>query len=322
MTPTRYWEDFKRYYHWAEQLELRNRGLPYDNVVADPLMLTVPIYDTVHRRYAGFSKVLEHLHGRRPKSKSPIPYQGGYDFPTATWHYVHLVHRITGSAASFEPDHGYRNTIVLEMADRGDLKDMVNFVHYVGNSDRPIFTSLGNQIPPFNKPTSPLFKLGGIEYLCTFAPKLAVDYDRWLNDQSDRVGIQRAVDWVLDWQTRHGLKRYAFVLTAFVMDTAEYMPVYVNPRSHCYYGKNCLEALDLMFEHTGRGKYDEIMERIGHEFPGSTYYDLEDVSCDAIRYWENFVPKSYRKESRERLLNQSMIQDHPNRFGYGWSPLE
>lgn len=299
---------------------------------SDNLMLNVPIYDTVNRRYAGFSKVLEHLHDRRPKHLAQTKgfnYSGSYDFHPITWHYLSLVHRMTGSGASFEPDHGYRNTIVFDLAEAGNISDMVKLIRANESSlkPRPIFTSKGNQIPSFNKPTNG-YRLGGTQYLCEFAPRLATDYYRWLVDTVEArggkpVGIRDAVDWTLDWQTRNGMRRFAFVLTAFVMDTAEYFPEWVDPTSHCYYGKNALEAMDLLFVNVGKKStyYDQLIEHFMADF-GGTSFDIEDVTCDYVRYVENFVPKAYRKLEPGMILNSSMIQDHPKKFGYGWNPLE
>jgi len=329
---TPYYFDLVDYYKKALNLQRRNLGLSFAPV-DDDLMNAVSIYDTVNRRYAGFSKVLEDLHyGPEPIKYRQALTKKAYSFSHVQWQYIHLVHRITGSGASFEKDHGYRNTIVFEVADaieQGGIDLAKEVVLKWDHKGKAMFTSIGNQIPPFNKPTPP-FTRGGIEYLVNFAPRIANDYASWLVDQAragNYVGIREAVDYVLDLQSKLGLKRYAFVLTAFVMDSAEYFPYLVDPSSHCYYGKNCTECLDLIGDIDGKKEigYDLIMEslcadceEVQAQFvadrkaagqptpellapvvdvpirPGSSKlarpYDVEDVACDYIRFIENYVP--------------------------------
>jgi hypothetical protein len=329
---TAYYFDFIEYYRRALELQRRNLGLSFEPI-NDDLMNAVTIYDTVNRRYAGFSKVLEDLHyGPEPIKYRQARSKKAYTFTHAEWQYVHLVHRITGSGASFEKDHGYRNTIMFEIADaieQGGIDLAKEVVLRWDREGKAMFTSIGNQIPPFNKPTPP-FTRGGIEYLVNYAPRIAHAYASWLVDQAragKKVGIRDAVDYVLDLQSSLGLKRYAFVLTAFVMDSAEYFPYLVDPESHCYYGKNCIESLELCGDIDGKKElgYDLIMESMCADceeiqakfvadrkaagqptpetlplvadvpvktsaFKAARPYDVEDVACDYVRYIENYVP--------------------------------
>jgi len=97
------------------------------------------------------------------------------------------------------------------------------------------------------------------------------------------------------------MKRWAFVTTAFAMDIAEYMPQLVDPMSHANYGKNALEAMDLLFEREGERKaefYDAVMHRCCQEMrrpngEPSQPMSMEDVLCDYIRYIRRYVPKGY-----------------------------
>ena len=356
---TQYYADFIEYYKKAIQLQRRNLGLSFEPI-DDDLMNAVTIYDTVNRRYAGFSKVLEDLHyGPEPIKYREARTKKAYSFDHAQWQFIHLVHRITGSGASFEKDHGYRNTIVFELADALELGGFDLAKEVVRKWDREskaIFTSIGNQIPPFNKPNPP-YTRGGIEYLCEHADKIAISYAAWLESQAKstnrlgQVGIREAVDYVLDLQSSMGLKRYAFVLTAFVMDTAEYFPYLVDPASHCYYGKNCQECLDLVGEIDGRKEigYDLIMESMCNDVEGfasqfvhdrkllgqptpdilplvanvnrtepalsARPYDVEDVACDYIRFIENHIPDnklgSYRHLDPKKVFHNSLVKNHP-----------
>lgn len=287
---TPYFFDFTEYYKRAMTLNLRNIGkLPADTLTGDPLQDNVTIYDTVWRRYAGFSKVLEQLwYG--PESWTPIKSDIAYKriLSIEDWLYVCLVHRLTGSGASFEKDHGYRNTLLIEMVE--NRYGLGNWTKFIKEYDKPFFTSKGNQIPPFNKPTDGWDK-GGRQFIVNDAPILVNYMVHKMKNRARPLTIQEGVDIVLDWMTENGFKRYKFVLTAWVMDIAEYYPGYVDQNSHCYMGKNAYRAIDLMFDCPHK-VYDQHLDYLC-EIYNNKPYNIEDVLCDAIRYWNNYIPKNY-----------------------------
>lgn len=305
LTPKPHFVEAVDYWRRARLLQEMNLGLIPRKKVGDALQEAIPIYDTVERRYAGFSNVLEQLrYGvKAPKYKKNA--ERGYDYPkfcgdAEAFLYVCLVHRICGSGASFEHDHGWRNTIVPEMAGLVTIPQMAAFV---GAHRGPIFTSIGNQIPPFNKITNPsLYRNAGQEYLCETAPTLVRTLYTWLNeneafDGSGPVGIQVAVDKALEIQRRLGCKQFKFVLTAWVMDIAEYFPNLVNPDSDCYHGKNAQEAMELCFDWRayphGKQQFYDAATRAFANITGTHPMDVEDASpgCDLVRWVENYVPK-------------------------------
>src|SRR3990167_2136835 len=310
--PTRYLEDFERYYKKAKQLQEANLS-GVKNPVGDLLMDQIPIYDTVNRCYAGFSNVPQQLwYG----SKNPKKHQRREEFDRLAnlwreqeWFYVLLVHRVTGSGASFSHDHGFRNVIcpTICAARLNTIQEMVDFIKW---HKQPIFTSIGNQIPPFPRPTH-LYEQGGKYYLCEMAPGLVYHILTWLSKKEEPVGVKDCVDEILRWQVSKGLKRYAFVLTAWAMDLGEYFPKYVNRQSHCYYGKNAQETLNLIFSDGKKNNFDQKVDWLCERLRATKPYDMEDVLCDAIRYWENYVPKGYNHIPNERLENNSLIKDHP-----------
>lgn len=308
---TPYYFDFVLYYERARALNLRNIGqLPRDTICGDELQDNVTIYDTVWRRYAGFSKVLEQLY-YGPESwtqrKSKIAYRDKLDL--YEWLYVCLVHRLTGSGASFEDDHGYRNTAVIEMVETRE--GMTQYRAFLGAYDKPMFTSIGNQIPPFNKPTKWGYDKGGREFLCEHAADLSFYIADLLTDYHEGLyGIQTMVDFVLDWMTNHGFKRYKFVLTCWVMDMAEYYPEHVDRDSHCYMGKNAYRSLDLMYNHPGISKkefYDIAMDDLCKTLDNAPF-NMEDVLCDVVRYWQNYIPKNYENYYEGNLRTVEKIK--------------
>ena len=316
---TRYFKDFEDYYVRASILNRRNAKLLSENTqTEDDLQNVIPIYDTVWRSWAGFSKMLEDawkgpigIHAG--KKKLPRPYKDLLDLEA--WLYVFLVHRITGSGASFERDHGYRNTVLvplfnnidqLNLFDNFDTNEVNTMADFVFNymKGAPIFTSIGNQIPPFNKPKAP-YSRGGEMYLHLEAPKFVNKLSEYLTSAPKQVGIKKMTDWILDWHKSNGMKQYNFVLSAFAMDIAEYFPEYVDQQSHVYLGKNAEASLEYIFRKTGKGSKDlfqdhcmEQLMKFAETDPAgpNTPYSIEDVLCDFIRYVKNYIPKQYARE--------------------------
>ena len=331
LKPTPYFVEAYHYWGRAKFLQDRNLGLRLKSAKSGcDLQDHIPIYDTVQRRYAGFSNVLEQLKygDKAPKFRSNL--ERGFHFPefnggAKAWLYVCLAHRITGSGASFEFDHGWRNTIVPEMAtatsgwrsDNQRIQKMAAWIHE--NQHRKMFTSIGNQIPPFNKIQDPsTFRLAGIEYLSIIAPKLVDKVWNWF-DERDKLklgtaGIKVAVDKILGFQRDLGCRQFKFVLTAWVMDMAEYVPYFVEPNSDCYHGKNAQEALSVCFTPLSKIPAQEFFDRGTRLFCDvtNTYpMDVEDATpgCDLIRWLENYVPrKGFEYVVRHKIFNNSTLR--------------
>lgn len=302
LKPTPYFFEALPYWDRASKLQDANlAGLKTE--CGDDLQDHIPIYDTVQRRYAGFSNVLEQLfygkaapkyeRNKRAGRATEAPFSGSF----ADWLYICLVHRVTGSGASFESDHGWRNTIVPEMASLGSIDKMKQFTLL---HPGPMFTSIGNQIPAFNKKTMIQARTAGQEYLFEIGPKIVDDTLRWLeNKRKERgkaAGITETVDFTLDRQTHYGVKRFAFVLTAWVMDIAQYEPHLVDPNSDCYHGANAIKSLTACFEPmkgVTKSEFFNLGTRFFSDITGTFPMDVEDVSpgCDLIRWLENYVPK-------------------------------
>ena len=309
MQRTEFYHDFLEYHYKAEILQNRNIGKEHQKVdVNDPLMMHVHIYDCVERRYAGFSNALEDLHGKRlPKEIKKLP---EYKFDLYTWNFIHLFHRFTGSGASFESDHGYRNSHVGRLAEIGDVDKMVE--HIVSNKE-PMVTSIGNQPPSLKNEDPEKYRLAQQYYFDNFARDFIKDYTDYISEGSIK-SIKEAVDWCLDWHSDKGFKRWKFVMTAFVMDNAEYNSNLVDPKSHCYYGKNAISSMSLMYKrgsHSPRGRkeWEEQMMDDLVKATNNKPYNLEDVLCDYIRYIEEYIPANdYDHLSEKDKKNNSLLK--------------
>ena len=332
MLKTAFFHDFAEYYKKAETLERKNTyELPPTTMVNDPLMDSVTIYDTVHRRQAGFSKALQDLWGKRRPSNLARFADYSQKLDSLTFHFLHLFHRFTGSGASFQPtllpdgslnpkEHGYCNSLVGELASiAASKKDTAfdNMKSLIVSNTRPMVTSVGNQPPSLKNGDPSKYRLAMQYYFDNFATKFVIDYVVHLvNREYERnqpMGIKEAVDFSCEWHKERGFKQWHFVLTAFVMDTAEYYPELVDPKSHCYYGANCIRGFDLMFlkEPSDPRKKDQWYESCMSELCKAVNglpYDVEDVVCDVIRYWVEHVPKGYSHLTPEQTKNNSTLK--------------
>lgn len=333
LKPTPYFDDFTIYYDKAAILQEYNISSPTGRDpsdpayhVGDPLMDYVTIYDCVERRYAGFSNALQQIwYG----SKNPKRWQIRREFDglhsvytPVEWLFLFLIHRLTGSGASFSHDHGFRNSIIADTALKCEQAgEMKRYVLDEMENKRAIFTSIGNQIPAFPKvPSHYQFKSQGRYYISEFVPQLVMDMLDWLTASNQRKTVAEAADWACQWNVEHGAKRFVFVLTAWVMDIAEYFPLWVDPNSHVHYGANAIESLNLLFDYSSfkrsEHKYNAAMEVISEHCrtpftnePGRPY-SLEDVLCDYVRYIECYVPKGYEHLDLWQVTNASTVR-HP-----------
>ena len=305
LQPSIYFLEAVAYHHRAKILQDRNLGLlPADTMSGCPLQDSVHIYDTVSRWAAGFSNAPQEmfLGDKNPKHQWNIKHgyaTPGYreKFSDPEWFYIFLIHRICGSGASFAfiddsklPPHGWYNTPIPYLCKTADGVESIRSL--IKNFEGPMFSSIGNQIPPFNKP-GPTYTQGGREYLVEVAPRLAFEFFNWLVDQPKAVGIQVAVDWCLNWHTKNGLKRFKFVLTAWVMDIAEYFAELVDSNSNCYHGANATAALELVFKpvkRMGKQEFYDTGTRLFCDLFGTRPMDVEDAApgCDLMRAF--FVP--------------------------------
>lgn len=336
-----YYYDFLDYYKKAKTVQdnCNLGGQPYVGSCGDDLIENVHIYDTVERQHAGFQNMLQDLWFG---SKAPKYYKWdeehqarnqSYDdqhkfWTRREWLWIFMFHRITGSGASFEADHGYRNSVIPHLAKLQTCEEMAQWVQ--NNDDIPMFTSIGNQIPMF--PSKRLwadlnksgfeYKTPGKLWLVECMTDLVDDtwqfVDQIRHEEQRKVNIRELVDFMCEWNRERGMKRFHFQFTATAADLADYYQDMVEPLSHMYYGKNAKESMDMFAEKLGRYKkdlyYDYVMEAAVRDTGGAPR-DLEDVMCDYIRFVENYIPdskqKTYEHLDRTKIWNTSSITNHP-----------
>lgn len=329
MIKTEFFKDFCNYYEKASHLQTRNLGKYIGMAINDPLMESVTIYDTVNRRHAGFSKILEDIHGVRVRKDLQRLQDCTQMISSKEFHFFHLMHRFSGSGASFQPtflqdgsrnpkEHGYHNSLIPKLIQVMAMDSIEGVRAAIVRNTDPMVTSVGNQPPSLKNADPAKYRLAQQYYFDQVAESFVTDYLTFLmnkeHETNKPTGIKEAVDFSCGWHKDRGFKQWHFVMTAFVMDTAEYYPELVDPSSHCYYGANCIRAFDLMFvcENGAKRKYkadwyEDCMTELCKAVQGLPY-DVEDVCCDYIRYVNEHIPKGYDHLTAEQRRNNSTLK--------------
>jgi hypothetical protein len=331
LQPTIYFFEAMAYHERATVLQQINLGQTTEfEKSTDDLQDNVKIYDTVTRWCAGFSNAPQEMwYGKdNPKHSWNVLHnlpstEEGYrhKFNARTWFYLLYIHRVAGSGASFSlpgdrfPAHGWYNTPLPMLCEKAT--NFPDVQRLLTEHKGPLFSSIGNQIPSFNKLINKdMFRNGGHEYLVQGAPDLTDLVYNWLVRQLAPVTIQQAVDKALEIQSSLGYKKYKFVITAWIMDIAEYFPQFVFPDSNCYHGKNAIEAMELVFKPIGKKNKQNFYDTATRFFADvfrTRPMDVEDCApgCDAIRYFEQYIkPGAYLHVDRTKVFNKCFIK-HP-----------
>ena len=308
-----YYQDYLRYMQNAYLLEQAKCGHTSRVSTGDYLQDNVDVYDVTDRRYAGINDVLNDLWYAddpvgNPKirlrdtwmAQGRVPYIASYKaqliqyrslhtrWSMREWLYVFLVHRITGSAASYIDDHGYRNTIIPELATFDTVEAMTKFI---GEYTSTMFTSIGCQIPGFPKlPEGCVWKKQSLYYLCDLAPQLIDDLIVFLNRRCI-LDIRDVLSFCAQWNKDRGFNAFWFQYSLFACDISDYYPNLVDPNSHVHYGTNSVKTLKLFGP---KKQWDSIVRQIQMDLPFDVLpKGIENSLCDYWKYHKNWIPKGY-----------------------------
>jgi hypothetical protein len=190
-----------------------------------------------------------------------------------------MCHRITGSGASFENDHGYRNNIVQHWGKHRDVQDMSEDLVQTKASGKPLFTSIGNQPPAPKKGTS------NVDFMVKELPDLMNRFTDFF--LKEKRGHKEIVDFLNTHNAANGHRKFNFQYAAFSMDCSDYFPEHGDVDSHTYLGNNAVRCMKKL---SGGWKADNFMDLL-RERTGGKPKDLEDVMCDFVRFGQNYVPR-------------------------------
>ena len=263
-------------------------GPEANKIINDPLLQKIDIYDCKTRNAAGFSNVLQDL---RFGSKTPkwrwqkedrrkiSASNDDISWPVETWLYTFLCHRITGSGASFENDHGYRNNIIQHWGKHRDIKDMAEDLVETKASGKPMFTSIGNQ------PPAPKKGVSNVDFMVNELPEVINRFTDFL--LLKRRGHKEIVDHLNEHNKKAGHRKFNFQYAAFSMDCSDYFPEHTDVDSHTYLGNNAVRCMKKL----SKGWKDDDFMDLLREKTGGKPKDLEDVMCDFVRFGQNYVPR-------------------------------
>ena len=263
-------------------------GPEANEIINDPLLQKIDIYDCKTRNAAGFSNVLQDL---RFGSKTPkwrwqkedrrkiSASNDDISWSIETWLYAFLCHRITGSGASFENDHGYRNNIIQHWSKHRDIKDMAEDLVETKASGRPMFTSIGNQ------PPAPKKGVSNVDFMANELPEVINKFTDFL--LLKRRGHKEIVDHLNEHNKKAGHRKFNFQYAAFSMDCSDYFPENADVDSHTYLGNNAVRCMKKL----SKGWKDDDFMDLLREKTGGKPKDLEDVMCDFVRFGQNYVPR-------------------------------
>ena len=283
------------YYPRAKYLQTNcNWGtMPYTNSEADrhvndPLMQNIEIYDCYTRNAAGFSNVLQDLmlktntpkkHHQDPSRTNLISKYKTELWDLDVWIWVMLVHRMTGSGASFQDDHGYRNNIVQYFGMCEDIPSMISIMRAWKEDNKPMFTSIGNQ------PAAPKHK-SNMMFMIEDGVEIAKDLATKLESSGDKMNHKDLTDYLNKYNIDNGHRRFNFQYAAMSFDISDYFPDLVDADSHAYFGNNAKRCAKLLMPGYSE---DEVMDTL-RDLTGGKPKDLEDVLCDFCRFMEDYDP--------------------------------
>lgn len=260
--------------------------------VNDKLMQSVDIYDCFTRDAAGFSNVPQDLWygSSTPKflkmsedRKQVCLDNEGYDRTVEQWLYMFMVHRITGSGASFEDDHGYRNSLVQDWGQLVEIDDMRDSIRERKASGKPLFTSIGNQ------PPAPRKGVSNVDFMVDELPQLIRMLVDWFDTLGREATHMEIVDFLNDYNLKVGHRRFNFAYAAFSMDVSDYFPNLCNEWSHTYLGNNAARCAKTV-ANVGQNQHEYFMTWMAG-VTGGKPKDLEDVLCDFVRFGQHYVPR-------------------------------
>ena len=306
-------EGIKDYYTKAKKIQDHKfAGIPTTaEEVNDDLMWNIPIYDVVNRKYAAFNTLITALWYKEDDPKGNGYKYKDVELDLLEWIFTFYTFRLTGSGINYKSNHGFGNCIHQHMLLQ--CNDIDSMIEYIKNYEGKIADTKGYQLPTISYKH---IDKGHLKYyMHTDAPKVVkalVDYLL----KNNGVTIVQCADFILDWHTQHGFKRYKFVATATAMDIAEMFPELVIPDSEVYVGSNAIRCLNLTMPkkkgvntHTW---YNDCLDHLIDITGASIYkYDAEDtLGCDPIRYFQEYQSKDHIMENNGYVYkNNSIMKD-------------
>ena len=290
--------------HYYEDNATTSQTINYD------LIWNVPIYDVVNRKYAAFNTLITALwYGKQDPKQNGDKYDN-LKLNLIEWIYVFYTFRLTGSGINYKENHGFGNCLHQHFLP--EITDITEMANYFKNHTGPFSDSKGYQLPLISYKH---LNGGHLRHHCsTDAVIMARQIADYITKGSKKTIVEVA-DFICDWYSANGHRRWKFVATAAAMDLAEFFPQYVDPTSEVYVGSNAIRCLKLTLPKK-RGVDEHIWYNDALDYlidiTGATInkYDAEDtLGCDPIRYFQEFQsPDHIRMNDGNVYKNNSIMK--------------
>jgi hypothetical protein len=335
--PTKYYDEFIRYYHMAKDQQGKTNLGWQDPATSteDPLMNNVYLYDVVERGLAGFSQIIHDcFHGsseshpyyekmkHAPVWKERKTIISRWDnqrkkYGLVEWLYIFMVHRITGSAINYATiPSGYHNSILFDLHHGDTIEDMAEIIR---SYEKPMFTSVGYQIAAFPKmpedhDTKHHYQKPGKYWMCKILPDMIRGFTKFIEGKQST--FREMMSWFEKYSKEKGHRVYWFHYAAFLADIADWFPELVHRESMFFYGSNATECISYLAKKPRGMNQQDFLDSVmtqAEKDCNALAYNLEDVACDFIRWVENYVQPTahYAHVDLDRVWSTSNIKDHP-----------
>ncbi len=282
---------FINYYRSAHLMQQKKYEDAHDisnEEIGCDLILNVPIYDVVKRRFAAFSSLPEAVrYLEKDPKKNGIYFKKAKNINNKNFALMLYLFRLCGSGINYKPKennlfgnsvkgtHGFGNFWVVEQLMNG----VIDYDRWMESLPEKGFCDVKGYMLPLVK--------GGLRnFILDESYKLVMHIL-----EANKKTIKEVVDTGNKYLIRKGFKRQTFVLTAFAMDLAEYFDV--DHTSDVYIGSNAKKCLNLILPNK---KHDYALRKLCELTKGvSNPMDMEDVTCDFIRYKESYQSKEHIK---------------------------
>ncbi len=263
--------------------------------VDDDLIFNVPIYDMLDRKYASFCSLLEALKKGHKDPKGNGKYFEEPRLGQFEWLMLFYLFRLCGSGINYIPKkdrpfgtHGFGNFWLVDELVYGKYR-VAEWFYDLENLKGPFTDNKGYLLPQFSYPN---IKTG---HLKKFILEESIGLVKHVIDfitKNNRPEIYRVVDSANEYLIAKGFKRQNFVLSAFVIDIAEYHPDLVDPNSTTYAGTNAKKCIRAIFKKTKKVsdfEYETDCIRFLADRYKTTPYSVEDSrNCDVVRYFQEY----------------------------------
>lgn len=289
-------------------------GLSLEELVDDPLIYHVPIYDMGSRKYAAFCSLTEAIELKEQDPKGNGEYFAHVELEEFDELMLFYLLRLCGSGINYRPipapgmpkyknTHGFGNFWVVDSLIEGRFK-WQEWLEDLKQRGQPFCDTKGYMLPNIK---------GGLK---KFIFEEAFDLVEYIYDEllSARRELYQVTDLMNQHLTELGFKKQNFVCTAFAADVAEYKPHLVDPKSRCYVGTNGQICIKELFPKINRKVKDfdymnEVLQFQSDRY-GLNPIDCEDSrNCDVVRYLQEYQSKHHvEANAGVRYKNNSYLK--------------